>query len=88
MIIEKDEYEEKGKEIQKRIEERAIEISALQKKLKNTKTVEELETLTQRLDILLKEVKMDQELNEDILNMLEVEHFLTYGNGQNFDPEY
>lgn len=81
-------YEEHGREMEKRIEERAVKISTIQNKLKNTKSIDELEQLTNKLDKLLKEVRIDQELNADIMDMLAVEHFLEYGNGVNFDPEY
>lgn len=81
-------YEEHGREMEKRIEARAAKISTIQNKLKNTKSIDELEKLSNKLDKLLKEVRIDQELNADIMDMLAVEHFLEHGNGVNFDPEY
>ena len=82
------EYTEQIEELYAKLKKRKEKIAFLQEKLTNVSDYENIDEHLKKLDILLKECKLDKELSADIQNMLEVEHFLECGNGQNFDPEY
>jgi hypothetical protein len=82
------EYTEQIEQLYVKLQKRNEKIALLQKNLSTMESYEELDDQIKKLDILLKESKLDRELSDDIQNMLEVEHFLECGNGQNFDPEY
>lgn len=84
-------YEKQIEDLKSRLDERNSKISFYKKRLDELKicgNYKEIDSCIAELDKLLMECKMDQELREDILNMLEVEHFLECGNGRTFDVEY
>jgi len=82
------EYTELIKELYLRLEQRNKKIKFLREKLDDVSDYQNTDEHIKKLEILLKECKLDRELSNDLQNMLEVEHFLENGNGQNFDPEY
>jgi hypothetical protein len=82
------EYTELIKELYLRLENRNKIIEFLRDKLDDLSDYQNTDEHIKKLEILLKESKLDRELSNDLQNMLEVEHFLENGNGQNFDPEY
>ena len=84
-------YDEQMEFLKSRLNKRNDRIAFYEKRLDELKMLgdhDEIDRCIPELDKLLKECKMDQELKEDIVNMLEVEHFLEFGNGRTFDVEY
>ena len=84
---EAEQYDTMIKTLSENGEKRTKMIKFYQEKIK-TVSSDEIDECIKQLDKLKKELKLDMELREDIQNMLEVEHFLEYGNGVTFDPEY
>ena len=82
------EYADQIEQLYAKLEKRNEKIAFLQEKLDDVSDYENIDEHVKKLEILLKECKLDKELSNDLQNMLEVEHFLENGNGQNFDPEY
>jgi hypothetical protein len=82
------EYTELVKELYSRLEKRNEKIVLLREKLNDVSDYQNIDEHIKKLEMLLKESKLDKELSNDLLDILEVEHFLEHGNGQNFDPEY
>ena len=82
------EYAELVKDLFLRLEQRNKKIEFLREKLDDVSDYQNTDEHIKKLEILLKECKLDRELSNDLQNILEVEHFLEHGNGQNFDPEY
>ena len=81
-------YFEQIKQLYAKLEKRNKKIAFLQEKMDNATDYQNIDEYIKKLETLLEECKIDRELGNDIQNMLEVEHFLEFGNGQNFDPEY
>jgi hypothetical protein len=82
------EYTELVKELYSRLEKRNEKIVLLREKLNDVSDHQNMDKHIKTLEMLLKQCRLDKELSADLQNMLEVEHFLENGNGQNFDQEY
>ena len=83
------EYDKQLNDLNERLDKRNEKTKFIKGNLEeNTYGKKDMESWIKTLDKLRRESRMDIELKDDILNMLEVEHFLAYGNGQNFDQEY
>ena len=84
------EYNEQLNTLIAKLDKRNEKIEYYKKKLEENSVDDlgDIDFYIEELDKMLVECRMDNELKEDILNMLEVEHFLEFGNGQNFDKEY
>lgn len=80
-------YEEQINDLTNRLNIRNAEIASLKEKM-DSGNYEDLDKCFERLDKLARESKMDRELKDDLLNMLEVEDFLLNGPGRSFDEKY
>ncbi len=86
--IEEREYVEQIEKLYANLNKRNEKIAFYQEKMEGLDDYQEIDRCIKALDKLLKECKLDKQLKDDLLNMLEVEHFLEFGSGVNFDPEY
>ena len=82
------EYTKQLELLKEKQKKRTEKILYFQEKLKDIEDEEEIDKCLKKLDKLRQECKMDKELSEDLLNDLEVEHFLEHGCGRTFDVEY
>ena len=85
---EEQEYTEQLNMLTCKLDKRDKRVKFFKEKLKNITEYDDIDFYIQELDKMLLECKMDRDLKDDILNLLEVEHFLECGPGRTFDPEY
>ena len=80
--------EEMVEEKKSRFDEIQRELRRSNDNLSKAENEEEVEKELKILDNLLRRIRMEREASEELLNDLEVEHFLSHGPGRNFDMEY
>ncbi len=85
---EKQEYADQIDHLYAKLDKRNEKIAFLRERLENAGTYENIDEHIKKLDILMAECKLDKELSNDILNMIEVEDFLENGAGKSADYDY